>query len=68
MHDSNKMVSCTFFRINGFKYINSICVLRKWNKVREPPVRIRRLKANILELVMQRQSPRDARENESMER
>jgi hypothetical protein len=62
------MVACTFCRIKGFKHINSGCVLRKWKKAREPPVMIRRPKARILELVMQRQSPMDAREKESRKR
>jgi hypothetical protein len=65
MHNSNKMVVCTFFIIKGFKHINSGCVLSKWRKAREPPVMIRRFKAGIPELVMQRQSPLDAREKES---
>ena len=64
MHNSNKMVTCTFCRIKGLKHINSGCILRKWKKAREPPVMIRRLKARIPELVMQRQSPMDAREKE----
>jgi hypothetical protein len=62
MHNSNKMVACTFFRIKGLKHINSGCVLRKWKKVREPLVMIRRTKARIIELVMHRQIPMDARE------
>jgi hypothetical protein len=65
MHNSNKMVACTFCKIKGFKHINSRCVLRKWKKVREPPVMIRRPKARIPELVMQRQSPMDVREKEN---
>jgi hypothetical protein len=65
MHNSNKMVSFTFCRIKGLKHIISGCVLRKWKKAREPPVMIRRPKAIIPELVMQRQSPMDAREKES---
>ena len=65
MHNSNKMVTCTFCRIKGFKHINSGCLLRKWKKEREPLVMIRRPKARIPELVMQRQSPMDAREKES---
>jgi hypothetical protein len=40
--------------------------LRKWKKVREPLVMIRRPKDRILELVMQRQRPMDVREKESM--
>jgi hypothetical protein len=68
MHNSNKMVACTFCRIKGSKHINSGCVLRKLKKVREPLVMIRRAKARILELVMQRQSPMDAREKESRKR
>jgi hypothetical protein len=40
----------------------------KLKKVREPPVRIRRLKARIPKLVMQRQSLMDAREKESKKR
>jgi hypothetical protein len=59
------MVSCTFCRIKGLKHIISGCVLRKRKKVREPLVMIRRPKARILELVMQRQSPMDAREKDS---
>ena len=39
--------------------------MRKWKKVREPLVKIRRPKARIPELVMQRQSPMDAREKEN---
>jgi hypothetical protein len=65
MHNSNKMVACTFCRIKGFKHINLGCVLRKWKKVREPQVMIRRSKAKIPELLMQRQIPMDPRENES---
>jgi hypothetical protein len=38
--------------------------LKKWKKMREPLAMIRRLKAKIPELVMQRQSPMDAREEE----
>jgi hypothetical protein len=68
MHNSNKMVTCTFCRIKGSKHINSACVLRKWKKAREPPVMIRSLKAKIPEWVMHRQSPMDARENESRRR
>jgi hypothetical protein len=64
MHNSNKMVACTFCGIKGSKHINSGCILRKWKKVREPLVMIRREKAKILELVMQRQSPMDVREKE----
>ena len=60
------MVTCTFCRIKGLKHINSGCVLRKWKKARERPVMIRRLKARIPELVMQRHSPMDAREKENM--
>jgi hypothetical protein len=62
MHNSKKMVACTFCRIKGFKYINSRCILRKWKKAKELPVMIRRPKAGIPELVMQRQSPMDTRE------
>jgi hypothetical protein len=29
MHNSNKMVACTFCRIKGLKHISSGCVLRK---------------------------------------
>jgi hypothetical protein len=54
MHNYNKMVACTFCRIKGFKHINSECVLRKQKKARDPPVMIRRLKARIPELVLQR--------------
>ena len=68
MHNSNKMVAYTFCRIKGHKHINSGFVLRKWNKVRDPPVMIRRLKARIIELVMQRQIPMEAREKESRKR
>jgi hypothetical protein len=64
MHNYNKMVACTFCRIKGLKHINSGCILRKWKKVRESPVMIRRLKARIPELIMQRQSLMDAREKE----
>jgi hypothetical protein len=46
-HNSKKMVTCTFCRIKGFKHINSGCIFRKWKKVREPPVMIRRLKVRI---------------------
>jgi hypothetical protein len=42
--------------------------LRKWKKVRDPPIRIRRLKARIPELVMKRQIPMDTKENENMKR
>jgi hypothetical protein len=59
------MVTCTFCRIKGFKHISSRCVLIKWKKVRKPPVIIRRPKARIPELVMQRKSPMDARVKES---
>jgi hypothetical protein len=55
------MVSCKFCRINGFKHVHLECVLKKWKKEREPLAMIRRPKARILELVMQRQSPIDAR-------
>jgi hypothetical protein len=44
MHNSNKMITCTFCRIKGFKHIKLGCVLRKWKKAREPPVMIRRPK------------------------
>jgi hypothetical protein len=59
------MVAFTFCRIKGLKHISSGCVLRKWKKEMEPPVMIRNPKSKILELVMQRQSPMDAREKES---
>jgi hypothetical protein len=59
------MVACTFCRIKGFKHVSSECVFKKWKKAREPPTMIRRPKARIPELVMQRQSPMDAREKES---
>jgi hypothetical protein len=65
MHNSNKMVTCTFYRIKGIKHISSGCILRKWKKAKEPLVMIRRPKARIPGLVMQRQSPTDAREKES---
>jgi hypothetical protein len=65
MRNYYKMVACKFFIIKGLKHINSGCVLRKWKKAREPRVMIRRLKARIPEMVMQRQSPMDAREKES---
>jgi hypothetical protein len=65
MNNSNKMVSCTFCRIKGLKHTSSGCILRKWKTEREPPVMIRRLKAKILELVMKRHSPMDAKEKES---
>jgi hypothetical protein len=64
MRNSNKMVACTFGRIKGLKHISLVCVLRKWKKARERPVKIRKLKARIAELVMQRQSPMDAKEKE----
>jgi hypothetical protein len=41
-HNSKKMITCTFCKIKGLKHINSGCVLRKWKKVREPLVMIRR--------------------------
>jgi hypothetical protein len=63
-----KMVACTFCRIKGLKHINSRCALRKWKKVREPPIMIRRSKTRIPELVMQRQSLMDARKKESRKR
>jgi hypothetical protein len=62
------MVAFTFFIFKGLKHIRSGCVLRKWENSREPPVMIRRLKARIIELVMQRQIPMDAREKESRKR
>jgi hypothetical protein len=65
MHNSNKMVTCIFCRIKGFKHIILGCILRKWKKAREPPVMIRRPKARIPKLLMQRQSPMDARGKES---
>jgi hypothetical protein len=68
MNNSNKMVAFIVCRIKGFKHINSRCILRKWKKAREPLVMIRRPKARIPELVMQRQSPMDAREKESRKR
>jgi hypothetical protein len=68
MHNSNKMVACTFCRIKGFKHIISRYVLRKSKKAREPPVMIRRPKSRIPELVMQRQSPMDARKKERRKR
>jgi hypothetical protein len=54
MINSNKMVTCTFCIIKEFKHINSECVLTKWKKAREPKAMIKRSKARILELVMQR--------------
>jgi hypothetical protein len=43
-----------------------IClILTKWKNVREPPAMIRRSKARIPELAMQRQSPMDTRVEES---
>jgi hypothetical protein len=68
MHNSNIMVASTFCRIKGLKNIISGCVLRKWKKARGPPVMIRRSKARIPELVMQRQIPMDAMEKESRKR
>lgn len=68
MRNSNKMVSCTFSIIKGIKHIISECVLRKWKKAREHPVMIRRMKAIITELVMQRQSPMDTRKKENRKR
>jgi hypothetical protein len=68
MRNSNKMVACTFSIIKGIKHIISECVLRKWKKAREPPVMIRRMKAIITELVMQRQSPMDTREKDNRKR
>ena len=62
------MVACTFCIIKGLKHIISRCILRKWRKVREPPVMIRRPKTRIPELVMQRQSPMDAMEKENKKR
>jgi hypothetical protein len=62
------MVACTFCIIKRLKHVSSGCVLRKWKKAREPPVRIRGPKERILEFVMQRQSPMDAREKESRKR
>jgi hypothetical protein len=59
--NSEKMVTCTFFIINGFKLIRSKCLLNKWKKVREPPTMIKRSKARIPNLAMQRQNPMDAR-------
>jgi hypothetical protein len=64
MHNSTKMVTCTFCIIKGLNNISSGCILRKWKKEREPLVMIRRPKAKLPELVMQRQSPMDAREKE----
>jgi hypothetical protein len=58
------MVICTFCRIKGFKHVSSEYILNKWKKAREPPAMIRRPKARIPELVMQRESPIDAREKE----
>jgi hypothetical protein len=55
------MVTCTFCRIKRFKHIVSEWRFERWKKVREPPTMIERLKARIPELVMQRQSPMDAR-------
>jgi hypothetical protein len=52
MHNSNKMVACTFCRIKGLKHIKLGCILRKWKKAMEPPIMIRRPKDRILELVM----------------
>jgi hypothetical protein len=68
MHNSNKMSACTFCIIKGFKHLNTGCLLRKCKKVREPPFMVRRPKARIPELVMQRQSPMDAKEKENMKR
>jgi hypothetical protein len=62
MLNSNKMVTCTFCRIKGFKHISSECVFNKWKKEREFPAMIRRPKVRIPELVMQRQNPTDTRD------
>jgi hypothetical protein len=62
------MVACTFCRIKGLKHIISGCILRKWKKAREPPVMIRRSKARIPKLVMQRQSLMDTGKKESRKR
>jgi hypothetical protein len=62
MLNSDKMVTCTFCRIKGFKHIISECVLKKWKKARGPPTVIKRSKARILELEMQRQNPMDTRD------
>jgi hypothetical protein len=67
-HNSNKMFTCTFCRIKRLKNLSSGCVLRKWKKVREPPVMKRRPKPRILELVIQRQHPIDAREKKNKKR
>jgi hypothetical protein len=68
MHNSNKIVACTFCKIKGLKHISSRFLLRKWKKARETLVMIRRTKARIPELVMKRQIPMDAREKESKKR
>jgi hypothetical protein len=68
MHNFNKMVTCRFCGIKGLKNISSACILRKWKKVREPPVMIRRPNTTLQELVMQRQSPLDAMEKENKKR
>jgi hypothetical protein len=52
MLNSDKMITCTFCRINGFKHINSLCVLNKWKKDMDPPSVINSSMARILELVM----------------
>jgi hypothetical protein len=30
MHNSKKMVACTFYEIKGLRHIISGCILRKW--------------------------------------
>jgi hypothetical protein len=52
--NSEKMVTCTFCRIKGFKLIISKCVLNKLKKMGEPPAMIKRSKARIPQLAMQR--------------
>jgi hypothetical protein len=56
MHNSNKMVACTFCKIKGYKHISS---RKEWifgtsMKERDPSVMIKKSKVKISVLVMQR--------------
>ena len=56
MHNSNKMVACTFFKIKGYKHISSRkeFIFGTSRKERDPLVMINKSKVKISVLVMQR--------------
>jgi hypothetical protein len=56
MHNSNKMVTCTFCRIREYNYNISRYeyIFKKWRKDRDPSVTIKNPKVKISVLIMHR--------------